>query len=92
MTMFLVLSLRRGRRESCAIDAIADMSSGKYLPAEIFRTFSVGENYPSFMSLIVSNTLFAVAFSWYFYITHLGYISRYVRDERGVLGESRPCI
>lgn len=27
----------------------------------------------SVMSLIVSNTLFAVAFSWYFYITHLGY-------------------
>jgi len=27
----------------------------------------------SVMSLIISNTLFAVAFSWYFYITHLGY-------------------
>ena len=27
----------------------------------------------SLMSLVISNTLFAVAFSWYFYITHLGY-------------------
>lgn len=27
----------------------------------------------SLLSLGVSNTLFAVAFGWYFYITHLGY-------------------
>lgn len=27
----------------------------------------------SLWSLVLSNTLFAVAFSWYFYITHLGY-------------------
>ena len=27
----------------------------------------------SLVSLIVANTLYAVAFSWYFYITHLGY-------------------
>jgi hypothetical protein len=31
----------------------------------------------SVMSLIISNTLFAVAFSWYFYITHLGYRGTY---------------
>ncbi len=28
---------------------------------------------PSLLSLGVSNTLFAIAFGWYFYITHLGY-------------------
>lgn len=28
---------------------------------------------PSLLSLGVSNTLFAMAFGWYFYITHLGY-------------------
>ncbi|KAL7453987.1 hypothetical protein ACHAWC_007723 [Mediolabrus comicus] len=28
---------------------------------------------PSLLSLGVSNTLFALAFGWYFYITHLGY-------------------
>mmetsp|Transcript_3489 Transcript_3489/g.5069 ORF Transcript_3489/g.5069 Transcript_3489/m.5069 type:complete len:300 (-) Transcript_3489:84-983(-) len=27
----------------------------------------------SFIALFVSNTLYAIAFSWYFYITHLGY-------------------
>lgn len=27
----------------------------------------------SFIALFISNTLFAIAFSWYFYITHLGY-------------------
>lgn len=27
----------------------------------------------SLLSLIISNTLYAIAFSWYFYITHLGY-------------------
>lgn len=27
----------------------------------------------SFVSFIISNTLFAVAFSWYFFLTHLGY-------------------
>ena len=32
----------------------------------------------SVMSLIISNTLFAVAFSWYFYITHLGYRGTYI--------------
>ena len=28
---------------------------------------------PSLLALGVSNTLFALAFGWYFYITHLGY-------------------
>ncbi len=27
----------------------------------------------SLISLIISNTLYAVAFAWYWYITHLGY-------------------
>lgn len=27
----------------------------------------------SLLSLGVANTLYAVAFSWYFYLTHLGY-------------------
>ena len=38
----------------------------------------------SVMSLIISNTLFAVAFSWYFYITHLGY--------RGKCATRRLCL
>uniref|UniRef100_A0A7S1Y6X4 UNC-50 family protein n=1 Tax=Grammatophora oceanica TaxID=210454 RepID=A0A7S1Y6X4_9STRA len=29
----------------------------------------------SFLALVVANTLYAVAFSWYWYITHLGYRS-----------------
>lgn len=29
----------------------------------------------SFFALIISNTLYAAAFAWYWYITHLGYRS-----------------
>jgi hypothetical protein len=32
----------------------------------------------SFISFIISNTLFAIAFSWYFFLTHLGYRGAYI--------------
>jgi len=31
----------------------------------------------SFVSFIISNTLFAISFSWYFFLTHLGYRGMY---------------
>jgi len=41
----------------------------------------------SLLSLGAANTLFAVAFGWYFYITHLGY-----RGERDICNKKRAFI